>query len=89
MNIFFCSGSLAILQFTNMEKGRVVPMRLFATWEIDRACSSSVPRLCCIVLNRLTILRPFEQELSYLVIAVKLQASDCSNINEFSGFITR
>ncbi|KRX28125.1 Phosphofurin acidic cluster sorting protein 2 [Trichinella nelsoni] len=52
-----------------MEKGRVVPMRLFATWEIDRACSSSVPRLCCIVLNRLTILRPFEQELSYLVIA--------------------
>ncbi|OUC45182.1 hypothetical protein D917_08602, partial [Trichinella nativa] len=26
-------------------------------------------RLCCIVLNRLTILRPFEQELSYLVIA--------------------
>ncbi|KRZ14356.1 Phosphofurin acidic cluster sorting protein 1 [Trichinella zimbabwensis] len=69
MNFFFCSGSLAILQFTNMEKGRVVPMRLFATWEIDRACSSSVPRLCCIVLNRLTILRPFEQELSYLVIA--------------------
>ncbi|KRY59560.1 Phosphofurin acidic cluster sorting protein 2 [Trichinella britovi] len=65
-----------------MEKGRVVPMRLFATWEIDRACSSSVPRLCCIVLNRLTILRPFEQELSYLVIAVKLQAM----IMFFKGF---
>ncbi|KRZ94889.1 Phosphofurin acidic cluster sorting protein 2 [Trichinella sp. T8] len=59
-----------------MEKGRVVPMRLFATWEIDRACSSSVPRLCCIVLNRLTILRPFEQELSYLGFKRTLRSND-------------
>ncbi|KFD47584.1 hypothetical protein M513_11548 [Trichuris suis] len=56
-----------------MEQCKIVPMRLFATWEVDRACSNCVPRLCCLSFNRLTIFRSLEQGATNLVIAVKLQ----------------
>ncbi|CDW52897.1 Pacs-1 domain containing protein [Trichuris trichiura] len=56
-----------------MEQSKIVPMRLFATWEVDRACSNCVPRLCCLSFNRLTIFRSLEQGATNLVIAVKLQ----------------
>uniref|UniRef100_A0A5S6R4D5 Phosphofurin acidic cluster sorting protein 2 n=1 Tax=Trichuris muris TaxID=70415 RepID=A0A5S6R4D5_TRIMR len=57
----------------NMEQCKIVPMRLIATWEVDRACANSVPRLCYLSFSRLTIFRSLEQGASNLVIAVKLQ----------------
>ena len=35
------------------EQHRVVPMRLFANWEVDRAAPNSVPRLVDIIYIKL------------------------------------
>ncbi|KAF7642465.1 hypothetical protein LDENG_00257420, partial [Lucifuga dentata] len=50
-----------------------VPMNLFATWEIDRSSPSCVPRLCSLTLKKLMVFRELDQELSSVVIAVKIQ----------------
>ena len=55
---------------------RVVPMRLFAAWEADRAAAASgcVPRVATMSLNRLTVMKALEPDTSNcFVIAVKLQ----------------
>ncbi|XP_076165314.1 phosphofurin acidic cluster sorting protein KrT95D isoform X3 [Ptiloglossa arizonensis] len=54
---------------------RPVPMKLFATWEVDRASPNCIPRLCSLTLTRLVILRPLGSDLASISIAVKMQSS--------------
>ncbi|KYM98831.1 Phosphofurin acidic cluster sorting protein 2 [Cyphomyrmex costatus] len=54
---------------------RPVPMKLFATWEVDRTPPNCIPRLCSLTLTRLVILRPLGSDLSSISIAVKMQSS--------------
>uniref|UniRef100_A0A1I7XMJ6 Rad21_Rec8_N domain-containing protein n=1 Tax=Heterorhabditis bacteriophora TaxID=37862 RepID=A0A1I7XMJ6_HETBA len=50
----------------------VVAMRLFANWEMDRASSSAVQRVCNLSLNRL-VLNGFTAQNQSIVITAKLQ----------------
>ncbi|XP_023715103.1 phosphofurin acidic cluster sorting protein 1 isoform X2 [Cryptotermes secundus] len=52
-----------------------VPMKLFATWEVDRTPPNCIPRLCSLTLSRLVVLRPLGSDLSSIIIAVKMQGS--------------
>ncbi|XP_043673315.1 phosphofurin acidic cluster sorting protein 2 isoform X6 [Vespula pensylvanica] len=54
---------------------RPVPMKLFATWEVDRTPPNCIPRLCSLTLTRLVILRPLGSDLTSIIIAVKMQSS--------------
>ncbi|XP_034192599.1 phosphofurin acidic cluster sorting protein KrT95D isoform X4 [Osmia lignaria lignaria] len=54
---------------------RPVPMKLFATWEVDRTAPNCIPRLCSLTLTRLIILRPLGSDLTSISIAVKMQSS--------------
>ncbi|XP_053994377.1 phosphofurin acidic cluster sorting protein 2 isoform X3 [Hylaeus volcanicus] len=54
---------------------RPVPMKLFATWEVDRTAPNCIPRLCSLTLSRLVILRPLGSDLTSISIAVKMQSS--------------
>lgn len=54
-----------------METNRIVPMRLFANWETDRASASAVQRMFTMSLSRLLI-SSFHDHQSTLVITVKL-----------------
>ncbi|KRT85208.1 hypothetical protein AMK59_2331 [Oryctes borbonicus] len=62
-----------------------VPMKLFATWEVDRTPSNCIPRLCTLTLTRLVVLRPLGNDLSSISIAVKMQSSKRTlRSNEFT-----
>ncbi|BFZ07666.1 hypothetical protein BsWGS_10704 [Bradybaena similaris] len=52
-----------------------LPMKLFATWEVEKSSPNCIPRLCSLTLTRLTVLRPLDSELTSLLIAVKMQNS--------------
>lgn len=53
-----------------------VPMKLFATWEVDRTPSNCIPRLCCLSLSRLVVGGAgLGGDVSSLTIAVKVQGS--------------
>lgn len=52
-----------------------VPMKLFATWEVEKTSPNCVPRLCNLTLDRLQVLKPLENDLSTVIIAVKMQNS--------------
>ncbi|XP_071439474.1 phosphofurin acidic cluster sorting protein 2 [Hetaerina americana] len=52
-----------------------VPMKLFATWEVDRTPPNCIPRLCSLTLSRLVILKALGPDLSSIIIAVKMQSS--------------
>ncbi|XP_011695834.1 PREDICTED: phosphofurin acidic cluster sorting protein 2 isoform X1 [Wasmannia auropunctata] len=54
---------------------RPVPMKLFATWEVDRTPPNCIPRLCSLTLTRLVILRSLGSDLASISIAVKMQSS--------------
>ncbi|XP_076665880.1 phosphofurin acidic cluster sorting protein KrT95D isoform X2 [Andrena cerasifolii] len=54
---------------------RPVPMKLFATWEVDRTAPNCIPRLCSLTLSRLVILRPLGVDLTSISIAVKMHSS--------------
>ncbi|KZC06685.1 Phosphofurin acidic cluster sorting protein 2 [Dufourea novaeangliae] len=54
---------------------RPVPMKLFATWEVDRTAPDCIPRLCSLTLTRLVILRPLGSDLTSISIAVKMHGS--------------
>ncbi|XP_023245511.1 phosphofurin acidic cluster sorting protein 2 [Copidosoma floridanum] len=58
-----------------LASNRPVPMKLFATWEVDRTPSNCIPRLCTLTLTRLVILRPLGSDLASVSIAVKMQSS--------------
>nr|XP_006814754.1 PREDICTED: phosphofurin acidic cluster sorting protein 1-like [Saccoglossus kowalevskii] len=51
-----------------------VPMKLFASWEVDRTSHNCIPRLCSLRLTRLMVLRALESDLNSVVIAVKMQS---------------
>ncbi|TKR86564.1 hypothetical protein L596_011136 [Steinernema carpocapsae] len=55
-----------------VDSNRIVPMRLYANWESDRASSSAVQRVFSMSLNRLVIFS-INEPLTSLVITVKLQ----------------
>ncbi|CAG5133538.1 unnamed protein product, partial [Candidula unifasciata] len=52
-----------------------LPMKLFATWEVEKSSPNCIPRLCSLTLTRLSVLRPLDSELTSLLIAVKMQNS--------------
>ncbi|XP_050531583.1 phosphofurin acidic cluster sorting protein 1 isoform X3 [Daktulosphaira vitifoliae] len=66
---------------TPLATPRPVPMKLFATWEVDRTPSNCVPsfkhcsRVCSMNLTKLVLTKPLGQEMSALTIAVKMQGS--------------
>jgi len=55
-------------------KGKPVPMKLFATWEVERTPPNCIPRLCHLTLARLVLYKPLDSELNSIVIAVKMQS---------------
>lgn len=52
-----------------------VPMKLFATWEVDRTPPNCIPRLCSLTLSRLVVLKTLGSDISSISIAVKMQGS--------------
>ncbi|KAK6183490.1 hypothetical protein SNE40_010963 [Patella caerulea] len=52
-----------------------VPMKLFATWEVEKSSPSCIPRLCSLTLNRLVVNKSLENDLTSVIIAVKMQNS--------------
>ncbi|XP_025104132.1 phosphofurin acidic cluster sorting protein 2-like isoform X3 [Pomacea canaliculata] len=50
-----------------------VPMKLFATWEVEKSSPNCIPRLCTMTMTRLHVLKPLENELTSIVVAVKMQ----------------
>ncbi|XP_014259960.1 phosphofurin acidic cluster sorting protein 1-like [Cimex lectularius] len=52
-----------------------VPMKLFATWEVDRTPSNCIPRLCSLTLTRLVLLKSLGADVNSISIAVKMQGS--------------
>ncbi|VDL86432.1 unnamed protein product [Nippostrongylus brasiliensis] len=57
-----------------MDKGGVVPMRLFANWEMDRASSSVVQRVCFLSVNRV-VLYSLPSQTQSIVITAKLEGN--------------
>jgi len=54
--------------------GAPVPMKLFATWEVERTPPNCIPRLCSLTLARLVLYKSLDSELNSIVIAVKMQS---------------
>lgn len=52
-----------------------VPMKLFATWEVDRTPSNCIPRLCNVTVTRLQVTLPLGGDLNSVTLAVKMQSS--------------
>ncbi|XP_075222102.1 phosphofurin acidic cluster sorting protein KrT95D isoform X2 [Lycorma delicatula] len=52
-----------------------VPMKLFATWEVDRTPPNCIPRLCSLTLSRLVVFKALGSDLASITIAVKVQGS--------------
>ncbi|XP_046447215.1 phosphofurin acidic cluster sorting protein 2-like isoform X12 [Daphnia pulex] len=53
----------------------LIPMNLFAAWDVDRTPPNCVPRLCSLTLSRLTVLKPLGSDISTITLAVKMQSS--------------
>ncbi|KAL5007923.1 hypothetical protein ScPMuIL_013504 [Solemya velum] len=51
-----------------------VPMKLFASWEVEKTSPNCIPRLCILTLNRLVVLKPLENDLNSVIVAVKMQS---------------
>uniref|UniRef100_A0A8C9TQ72 Si:ch211-126j24.1 n=1 Tax=Scleropages formosus TaxID=113540 RepID=A0A8C9TQ72_SCLFO len=69
------AAALAASSSSSSSSVPVVPMNLFATWEIDRSSPSCVPRLCSLTLKKLVVLKELDKDLNSVVIAVKIQGS--------------
>lgn len=54
---------------------RPVPMKLFATWEVDRTPPNCIPRLCSLTLTRLVLHKSLGMGIGSVVIAVKMEGS--------------
>ena len=52
-----------------------VPMKLFATWEVERTPPNCIPRLCSLTIARLSIFNSLDADLNSILIAVKMQSS--------------
>ena len=55
--------------------GAPVPMKLFATWEVERTPPNCIPRLCSLTIARLSIFNSLDPDLSSILIAVRMQSS--------------
>ena len=55
--------------------GAPVPMKLFATWEVERTPPNCIPRLCSLTIARLSIFNSLDSDLNSIIIAVKMQSS--------------
>ncbi|XP_041468725.1 phosphofurin acidic cluster sorting protein 2-like isoform X2 [Lytechinus variegatus] len=55
--------------------GKPVPMKLFATWEVERTSPNCIPRLCSLRLTRLVVHKALESDLNSIIIAVRMQSS--------------
>eukprot|EP00092_Neocalanus_flemingeri_P012906 GFUD01013905.1.p1 GENE.GFUD01013905.1~~GFUD01013905.1.p1 ORF type:complete len:920 (+),score=246.81 GFUD01013905.1:471-3230(+) len=55
--------------------GTPVPMKLFATWEVERTPPNCIPRLCSLTLARLALFKTLDSDLTSIIIAVKMQSS--------------
>ena len=56
--------------------GQPVPMKLFATWEVERTPPNCIPRLCSLTIARLSIFSSLDTaDLNSILIAVKMQSS--------------
>lgn len=55
--------------------GQPVPMKLFATWEVERTPPNCIPRLCSLTIARLSIFNNLDADLNSIIIAVKMQSS--------------
>ncbi|XP_043203544.1 phosphofurin acidic cluster sorting protein 1-like [Amphibalanus amphitrite] len=51
------------------------PMRLFATWEVERTSPVCIARQCTLKLAHLKVVRPVSSDLGSLLIAVKMQSA--------------
>merc|ERR1712223_929886 len=68
--------SMAGMEFRNVTSNfKPVPMKLFATWEVDRTPPNCIPRLCSLTLTRLVLHKPLGADLNSVIIAVKMQSS--------------
>ncbi|XP_060570986.1 phosphofurin acidic cluster sorting protein 2-like isoform X2 [Ruditapes philippinarum] len=54
---------------------KVISMKLFATWEVEKSSPNCIARICSLRLTRLIVLKPLENELTSVIIAMKMQSS--------------
>jgi len=52
-----------------------VPMKLFATWEVESTPPNCIPRLCSLTISRLALVNTLDSDLTSIIIAVKMQSS--------------
>ncbi|XP_064603929.1 phosphofurin acidic cluster sorting protein 2-like isoform X4 [Liolophura sinensis] len=52
-----------------------VPMKLIASWEMEKTSPNCIPRQCSLTLTRLVVTKPLENDLTSLLVAVKMQSS--------------
>jgi len=75
-NIGTTNLSLAGVFSSNVTSNfKPVPMKLFATWEVDRTPPNCIPRLCSLTLTRLVLHKALGADLNSVIIAVKMQSS--------------
>ena len=58
-----------------MWSNKPVKMKLFGAWEIDKTPSDCIPRLCSLNINRLTCNKSFGNDVTSIMVAVKMQHS--------------
>eukprot|EP00096_Caligus_rogercresseyi_P007581 TRINITY_DN25506_c0_g1_i1.p1 TRINITY_DN25506_c0_g1~~TRINITY_DN25506_c0_g1_i1.p1 ORF type:complete len:179 (+),score=44.94 TRINITY_DN25506_c0_g1_i1:237-773(+) len=68
-------GNAGVLSSLSSTSVKPVPMKLFATWEVDRTPPNCIPRLCSLTLTRLVLYKSLGSDLASVVIAVKMQSS--------------
>lgn len=69
------SSNLSMAGLMGSSGLKPVPMKLFATWEVDRTPPNCIPRLCSLTLTRLALHKPLGADLNSVIIAVKMQSS--------------
>ncbi|KAJ6217761.1 hypothetical protein RDWZM_008918 [Blomia tropicalis] len=58
-----------------MWSNKPVKMKLFGAWEIDKTPPDCIPRLCSLNINRIMLTRPLRQDVTAIMIVVKMQSS--------------
>ncbi|XP_014662896.1 PREDICTED: phosphofurin acidic cluster sorting protein 2-like [Priapulus caudatus] len=64
-----------IQKMTSPAGVKPVPMKLFATWEVDRTAPNCIPRLCTLNLTRLQVLKQLDTDITSIIVSVKMQSS--------------
>ena len=53
--------------------GGPLPMQFFSTWEVRKVPVNCMSRLCTLNITRLQILKPLEQDLQSVVLAISMK----------------